>query len=251
MRSLYVGCLSHHDDDVDDDASEMELSNFRKWKAVCNPKSQTFVFLSCDYICNKGENKSCDVEENEIIRQPTDFGLLCLLRMLAWHYSEEAWSWFLNVLLLVKQLPMLQNVKIIRSDAKGVLFFKNDGYVSDQTTRVLIQEATAKTGKITDNVKIGYLPVLHLPVSGLVMVEVKVAMFRVGQEALDNDVDGYDEVVNWDFEQGEELFGEAVTTIFKNKKNRLFCYNNDNSGYDAIEWCTDNLGFGEIGDDLF
>lgn len=61
---------------------------------------------------------------------------------------------------------------------------------------------------------------------GLVMNGAMVMMLRVGEEAHgdDDEIKIYDDILNWEFEDDEKLFGEAVTTIFRNKAMRLFKY---------------------------
>lgn len=197
-------------------------SFFLKWKATCSTKSHTFFYLSSHSICSKEEYKG-EVGEFDI-QMPTKYSTGSL-GLLALYGAYEASIWFDILSKVIKVNPMLRTVKITNWDKKGIISFTND--VHDSESRdVLIKNAfdRLQMRSIID-VKFGYIPVLHLPVKGFVMEGVVAAMFCAEEDPPHDDcADRYDDILNWDFEEGEEVFGEAVTTIFQNKKIRFFAY---------------------------
>lgn len=194
--------------------------SFGRWKTKCTTKSHIFVSLLANSISSKNEHKE-EIAECKLLL-PTEY-LIDMQAIYAESLSSHSCLWFGLVNLFIKMHPVLRSITITDSTKQGRMLCLRDVDVSDMSA------VKVEINRIGNVLKTLYLPVLHLPMSGMVMEELTVAMFKVGsvgEEARD-DNDGYDEIVNWEFEDGEELFGEAVTAIFQNKKNKSSSLYND------------------------
>ncbi|KAI3814238.1 hypothetical protein L1987_18988 [Smallanthus sonchifolius] len=235
IRSLNVLFITDDDDD-----RYGFLPTLINWKTKFDFKLQSFVFLFAQSVVEKsGEEAvtSLDVVTAEELE----------LRLYSsFHGVVDSIEWGNVMSCLLVQHPMLREITIAGSREGGKISLTIQE-IADLRNSLSPEDVSRIAGNgnrigVTINVKSAYIPILRLPTTGYVMHSVSLVVVRVGRRfsqpgedgfrsdsdtdtdtSDEDDEDEYDDsdILNWDFDNGEDVFREAVTSILMHHKDKM------------------------------
>lgn len=208
VRSLNLVLVS--DFNADDDS-------VFKWggKFTSNLDSVTFLYaasLSKMMESEKEEQKDGETE-NEITREEMLRRVLLAVKCL-----KEAVSWLGILSGAFTHILMLQSITITDSNNKGVkLCLGGEKFVKCRSA-VNLDKVTSFSGSwARENIRVGFVPVLQLPMSGYVMKGLTIVHFKLDADD-DSDVD---KAMLDAFVEEQGAFSEAAVQILENHKDGI------------------------------
>lgn len=167
----------------------------------------------------ESEEDDDETEENEITREELSRRVLLALMC-----GKGALRW-LGILCLVGYVhPMLRSLTISDSMDKGVrLCLVGEELVECKNTLDMDRIVSLAKDKYwtQENMRVGYVPVLELPVSGYVMEGVTIINLRLYGDADDSEADSAMLDV---FAEEQGVFLEAVVQILENHRDGIKTY---------------------------
>ncbi|KAI3700389.1 hypothetical protein L2E82_45015 [Cichorium intybus] len=201
-------------------SSEIGIDNtsLLKWRVKFGNRIESFIFLSPKSVRDKDGfylNQIGDEEENidsinDLFNQKINISFQCLYEVMASHTM---------LLLILKDLPMLEDISITGSGRRGRLFLSGEKLRKVKEWVHSASQTMMGHVEIPEIVSNCYIPVLKLPVSGYVMNGVHVILMEM------KDLQGGNDVLmisNDGFEDEEEAaYTEAVMEILEKHKVRM------------------------------
>ncbi|KAI8526080.1 hypothetical protein RHMOL_Rhmol13G0281100 [Rhododendron molle] len=203
IRSLNLELISDFNGDDD---------SVFKWAAKFTAGIDSFTFLYAKSLSRMMESE----DEDDATDTEIDLKVLLAVRCVKYAF------WWLGVLAHVfAKFPMLESVTIADWKNKGVkLCLGGEKLVECRNTldiKTTISSERAKTWWLEQrNVRVGYVPVLHLPISGFVMKGVAILNFKMPV----NDFEAHTAMLDA-FAEEQGPFLEAVVQILEKHKDNI------------------------------
>ncbi|XP_058199167.1 F-box protein At1g30200-like [Rhododendron vialii] len=203
---------------IDSDFSRNNDSVF-KWAAKFTTKQDSVSFLYAKSLTKMMEKS--EAEEGEIVNQ---ISLKRMMRRvkLGGECLKHAVLWLAILSHVVLQHPTLQSITVTDSKNKGVkLCLAGEKLVEFRNAFHLDRVISLLGSWTAENIRVGYVPIILLPMSRYVMKGVTIIDFKLycdgDSEADSAMVDGF---------AGEQgVFSEAMVQILKNHKDGIKAFN--------------------------
>ncbi|XP_076883729.1 F-box protein AUF2-like [Bidens hawaiensis] len=249
IRSLDVMFVTDDEDDDNNNNKQKEIFRYGflpsliNWKTKFDFKLQSFVFLFAQSV-SKISDKSDDVImlHGDVTVTPEELELRLYS---SFNGVVDSIEWGNVTSCLLIQHPKLREI-LISGSRKGGKISLRDQQIVDLKSSLSPEDVSKIAGigsgiGVTINVKSAFVPVLRLSGTGYVMNSVSLVVVRVGRRLYQPESDGflsdsdtdssdeddgedvYDEndILNWDFDDDEEVFREAVISILVNHKEKM------------------------------
>ncbi|PWA71322.1 F-box domain, Leucine-rich repeat domain, L domain-like protein [Artemisia annua] len=142
-----------------------------KWKFKLGRRTDSFLFLSPNSVCDLKENVQ-DEEENVMLTQ--------MKRLVATSCLVDGLTIRIEMRHYMKCFPLLENVTITDTGKRGRLSLCGEEIVTETI------EQTPKSFRSNERTRWCYVPLLKLPVSGYMMKGVFLAQFEVSDLPCDD-----------------------------------------------------------------
>ncbi|CAH1412587.1 unnamed protein product [Lactuca virosa] len=179
VKSLYMEFPSFGHRDIDNNC-------LFKWKVKLGHKALSFIFLSPSSICDKdGLYLNGNVGEEEDLELLSD--LLKNKLAISFQCLQDVIAWYVMLLHLLNNLPMLEEVSITDLGRRGRLSLSGKKLREVKEWVHSASETVFDRVEVPDMVSKCYIPVLKLPVSGYVMKGVFCAVMEMKDLHGEND----------------------------------------------------------------
>lgn len=180
-----------------------------QWKAVFGSKTYTCASLVFDYITKlSASSPSGSVSAFSQTTMATVDGLFWRI------FYPNMWRSLLAIL-----QPMVESVVITDSRRQGEICFGNSELRDARPCTSILDVWNNRFEEGRTSLKFFWLPELRLPKSGFLMKGVSLVISKIGKNSPEDHK--YDDMLNCDFRDEHEVFGEAMNLILRTPEDRL------------------------------